>query len=761
MICTISPAQRHAVESLNSLSFARSCSRVTNTTRANLITGLRSRNRPWADATKEVKLSAPEPMTLPWKGLQRGDDACSGGRLQLKTRFGLMSALAYGPTVGKGLALCIHGHPSNAEEAFGSWLLPALVYAGYYAVALDMPGRGSSGGVQLKTRSEFNLETNGACDVVQAVIEALGFRTAVLVGYDWGGGIALSMARSKAHKKMVEKLVAFHPSYNETRPGELEEISCPTQVIWCKQDQLHSWNKWSKLAAVIQKTLGASRYSQYLFSCDVGEEGWGKHSPAIEQKLVHFLTGTDYGADPKSVSVRPTRIAQTTEGETVTQIHNVVVLGRGLGAFDAASECFADRNVVLEAVTEFTSLYNSGKLIGMYKALIFGGPKKQAATRLFSMLPVLCPESIAAPSALVDLGVWPQGCLAGWLSMTRRPRYVPGRRVLVALPGNLLELRPAEPGFMCLTAEAAFQGRDALAAAAMTVAPEDSAVEGFVTWRAIIAAGDHSGCKIDVEIEVVGGGTAVVPVSRETIIRLNNPHSLPTTPASGVPGYEVRLEDGLRCNYGALLCRAKMLEAALAVAQTVASIDFNSQDQEAVEVSQLEAVRQIRHSINMVTFQRNEMGELTEKHTRDRRRYCGDSVPRLATFGQGHCHTVSSTMYSVLHPFCSALGIDLKYRGGYTFDRFDKSEQVRNSPERHQWLEFTSRLSGNSFTCDLYRQDGVESVRDCADNTEGVRDFLTAPMPHTYTKWMYPHGIVKKFCGFPSSVSSSGSDFNS
>ena len=46
-----------------------------------------------------------------------------------------------------------------------------------------------------------------------------------------------------------------------------------------------------------------------------------------------------------------------------------------------------------------------------------------------------------------------------------------------------------------------------------------------------------------------------------------------------------------------------------------------------------------------------------------------DSVGKMCVNGQGNCHGVSSTMGSVLYAFSGVLGIDVKYRGGYTFWR--------------------------------------------------------------------------------------------
>ena len=56
-------------------------------------------------------------------------------------------------------------------------------------------------------------DAGGAADVVAGLMKALGSRTAVLCGYDWGGGIALAMGASGKHKALVEKIACMHPAF--------------------------------------------------------------------------------------------------------------------------------------------------------------------------------------------------------------------------------------------------------------------------------------------------------------------------------------------------------------------------------------------------------------------------------------------------------------------------------------------------------------------------------------------------------------------
>ncbi|WP_327404443.1 alpha/beta hydrolase [Streptomyces sp. NBC_01288] len=86
------------------------------------------------------------------------------------------------------LVLLVHGFP----ESWYSWRhqLPALAAAGFRAVAVDVRGYGRS------SRPE-DVSAYRMLDLVEdavAVVHALGERSAVIVGHDWGAGIAANSA---------------------------------------------------------------------------------------------------------------------------------------------------------------------------------------------------------------------------------------------------------------------------------------------------------------------------------------------------------------------------------------------------------------------------------------------------------------------------------------------------------------------------------------------------------------------------------------
>ncbi|MEI5519447.1 alpha/beta hydrolase [Streptomyces brasiliscabiei] len=86
------------------------------------------------------------------------------------------------------LVLLVHGFP----ESWYSWRhqLPALAAAGYRAVALDVRGYGRSS--RPAATDAYRMLDLVADNV--ALVHALGEETAVVVGHDWGSGIAATSA---------------------------------------------------------------------------------------------------------------------------------------------------------------------------------------------------------------------------------------------------------------------------------------------------------------------------------------------------------------------------------------------------------------------------------------------------------------------------------------------------------------------------------------------------------------------------------------
>ncbi|GAB4006872.1 alpha/beta fold hydrolase [Nocardioides ultimimeridianus] len=117
---------------------------------------------------------------------------------------------------GEGpLVLLVHGFP----ESWYSWRyqLPALAAAGYRAAALDVRGYGASSAPPAV--EDYRMLRHVADNL--ALVEALGERTAVIVGHDWGAPIAWASAhlRPDVFTAVAGLSVPFAPS-GPTRPTD-------------------------------------------------------------------------------------------------------------------------------------------------------------------------------------------------------------------------------------------------------------------------------------------------------------------------------------------------------------------------------------------------------------------------------------------------------------------------------------------------------------------------------------------------------------
>ena len=87
--------------------------------------------------------------------------------------------------MGSGpLVILVHGWP----ESWYSWRhqLPALAAAGYHVVAPDMRGYGKTG----KPSAVEDYDIQHLTADIAGIVDALGEKTAVLVGHDWGAIVA-------------------------------------------------------------------------------------------------------------------------------------------------------------------------------------------------------------------------------------------------------------------------------------------------------------------------------------------------------------------------------------------------------------------------------------------------------------------------------------------------------------------------------------------------------------------------------------------
>jgi epoxide hydrolase 4 len=118
-------------------------------------------------------------------------------------------------TAGKGpLIVFLHGFP----EFWYEWKQQLPEFArDHRAVAPDMRGYNLSG----KPVGVDQYQMKDLVEDVRALVERLGYKKFVLVGHDWGGGVAWSFAI--AHPEYLEKLVIINCPHPAILARELAE----------------------------------------------------------------------------------------------------------------------------------------------------------------------------------------------------------------------------------------------------------------------------------------------------------------------------------------------------------------------------------------------------------------------------------------------------------------------------------------------------------------------------------------------------------
>ena len=215
----------------------------------------------------------------------------------LQTDRGDFETIIDGPEDGTVVVL-LHGFP----ELNISWnhQIPALVAAGYRVVAPNQ--RGYSGSVRDGSYATADL----AADVI-SILDAVGAQRAVVVGHDWGGGVAWTVAQ--LHPDRLVALVAM----NCPPPGVLAArlLSSPRQLR-------KSWYMfffqlpWLPEKFVVRSMPGVLRGGSYV------REAWNRENLAPYAEAfateadahgpVNWYRGAFRGALAKG-SPRPTRIA--------------------------------------------------------------------------------------------------------------------------------------------------------------------------------------------------------------------------------------------------------------------------------------------------------------------------------------------------------------------------------------------------------------------------------------------------------------------
>jgi pimeloyl-ACP methyl ester carboxylesterase len=205
---------------------------------------------------------------------------------------------------GRGpLVILCHGFP----ESWYSWRhqLPAVAAAGYRAVAMDMRGYGSTS--QPADIGAYTI--NHLVGDVVGVVAALGERTAVIVGHDWGAPVAwyAALMRPDVFRAVAALSVPFIPP-----TGGLADGLTINDLMRARAAGRDYYRLYFQEPGVAEADLEADvdravRGFLYTISGDIvaegiHAEGWDGHFPAgqtvtdqlvVPERLPAWLTDED------------------------------------------------------------------------------------------------------------------------------------------------------------------------------------------------------------------------------------------------------------------------------------------------------------------------------------------------------------------------------------------------------------------------------------------------------------------------------------
>ena len=584
------------------------------------------------------------------------------------------------------LIIMMHGCPSECTNLYHFFI--ALTHYKYRVVGFDFKGYGGSPGSPLASRSDKIHIKGGPADCALAVMKALGYKSAIFGGYDWGAGVAIGLALK--HPKKVKSVLSFLPSYNPSSSNELKTVTPRCLIMWVKQDLLHSWKRWKSLAAQLpNKKIELIDIKRYQDGCSSG--AYAKYSDEISRRIVMFLGYPD----PFLSSVETQREVRMEEvdvdGKKFEKKQLIVFQGDpALSKMNQDGEDGVSGGPELAAVRDFCSiLKNCVGSDSKYKKLVkdvLGGSK--AVKDVIRVLPGVTPEELYDdPTIFVKFGIW-KGLPKNLLSMWQSPRYFQGRKVLCLLPTNP-ELSSHQFLKYC---------------------PNQNSEEFLISGFRIESINKHAKT---FTIKDADSHQLEVPFTK--VINFGHPQKFSYTRTQNP---KLILEDGFRCDYSSPLIKSKVIEMAWRLREIVQKLDFKRPKTEILDL-QRQAVYTIRSCLNLKSFCNG------VDHAR-----CGrtDDIGQLSWNGQANCRGLSSTISPYLYLFGSVLGIDVMYRAGYSFSGMSSGE-VSNQVDKHQWVQIALRPSMEEFVVDLWYEDQEQDSEYVCMGLDKAMRCLSVPHP--------------------------------
>jgi hypothetical protein len=675
LIGTISPSLTEASETLSTLNFSSSCRRIINQPKINICDKKKlARDRLYGPVTK--KIDAVNEKEMPWKYFTPDVRYNS-----IKTNLGEIFYLENTLTQYKKIILLLHASPSSSEE-FYSWF-KALTFYNYKVIAIDQPGFGKTDGKPHPCNSLKNLDKGGPCDIVLSVLNSMNISSKVIVGgYDWGGGVAISLCTK--YPKLFERLFVFLPSYAEPTGNELKFLEMHVLVLWVDKDHFHLWSKWKKLAEKIPNRK-IEIIKVKFYNPELSANCYEKLNDQIMRPLMIFLGEVDPSNEQEDLIEPFNKQESDVNGNQITAKININFIEYSQEIPNLLKDKDSSKILACQRFKQVITQIGWKIYDEFYR--------NKEITDLFRELPEISSLILFSnPKMLVNLKIWTS--LPNHIeSMLVSPKFFPGRKVKILIPCSPWAKLNSKPTKSYL-------------------AYDPNLKEKFVSPYGILK--NYCSQSKTFIVETVGNDNIKYELSfpENEIYRINHGQIFKINNLN-----QIELEDGIKANYSSPLVKAKLLEIAMCIADIIEKMDF-SQIQDIISF-QKETIIKIRKCLNLISFYK---GVIRERQGRT------DCTGKLAINGQAQCHGLSSTMSSYLHPFMNILGIEILYRGGYSFINSEGDVKVSNEIEKHQWLEVNLRPSMQSYIIDLWYQEQFQD-----DN------FLFMSLENAYQMVSYPH----------------------
>ncbi len=179
---------------------------------------------------------------------------------QIKLPDGLNMRIARAGT-GNQLVVMLHGFP----ESWYSWRHQLRAFAPHFdCVAPEMRGYGETDA----PRGIHNYRIEKLVDDVVGVIETLGHQNAVVIGHDWGGGIAWATALRRPDR--VAKLCVMncpHPrKFMDNLRSNPRQMLRSWYMLFFQVPLLADTLLWINNSALVPRMLRSSAYNKAAFT---------------------------------------------------------------------------------------------------------------------------------------------------------------------------------------------------------------------------------------------------------------------------------------------------------------------------------------------------------------------------------------------------------------------------------------------------------------------------------------------------------------